>query len=102
MFFVDNLLVQIHFIVGMIWWTGLAPCEREFPFPGSLISSFLVEGFQGCRAGTLLQVYPSPKPSTSGRLHAPLSPATTLCAAREALKVLKPLSLPSPTDPTTR
>jgi len=26
----------------MIWWTGLAPWEFEFPFPGSLISTFLV------------------------------------------------------------
>jgi len=25
----------------MIWWTGLAPWEFEFPFPGSLISTFL-------------------------------------------------------------
>ena len=23
------------------WWTGLAPWEFEFPFPGSLISTFL-------------------------------------------------------------
>ena len=34
-FFVDNLLVQIHFIVGMIRWTGLARWEFEFPFPSS-------------------------------------------------------------------
>ena len=26
----------------MIWWTGLAPSEFEFPFPGGLISTFLV------------------------------------------------------------
>ena len=26
----------------MIWWTGLAPWELELPFPGSLISTFLV------------------------------------------------------------
>jgi hypothetical protein len=25
----------------MIWWTGLAPWEFEFPFPGSRISAFL-------------------------------------------------------------
>jgi len=24
-FFIDNLLVRIHFIIEMIWWTGLAP-----------------------------------------------------------------------------
>ena len=24
-FIIDNLLVRIHFIIYMIWWTGLAP-----------------------------------------------------------------------------
>ena len=41
-FVIDNLLVRIHFIIVMIRWTGLAPWEFEFPFPGSLTSSFLV------------------------------------------------------------
>jgi len=41
-FFIDNLLVRIHFIIMMIRWTGLAPWEFEFPFPGSLIYTFLV------------------------------------------------------------
>ena len=40
-FFIDNLLVRIHFIIVMIWWTGLAPWEFESPFPGSLASTFL-------------------------------------------------------------
>jgi len=40
-FFVDNLLVRIHFIIVMIRWTGLAPWELEFPFPGRLISTFI-------------------------------------------------------------
>ena len=40
-FFIDNLLVRIHFIIGMIRWTGLVPWEFEFPFPGSLTSTFL-------------------------------------------------------------
>ena len=35
-FFIDNLLARIHFIIEIIWWTGLAPWEFEFPFPGSL------------------------------------------------------------------
>ena len=35
-FYVDNLLVRIHFIIEMIRWTGLAPWEFEFSFPGSL------------------------------------------------------------------
>ena len=39
--FIDNLLVRIHFVVKMNWWTGLAPWVFEFPFPGSLISAFL-------------------------------------------------------------
>jgi len=39
--FIDNLLVRIHFIIEMIRWTGLAPWESEFPFPGSLTSTFL-------------------------------------------------------------
>ena len=39
--FMDNILVQIHFIRVMMRWTGLAPLEFEFPFPGSLTSTFL-------------------------------------------------------------
>ena len=31
-FFIDNLLVRIHFIIEMIWWTGLAPWEFLIPF----------------------------------------------------------------------
>ena len=38
---IGNLLVRIHFIFEMIRWTGLAPWEFEFPFPGSLTSTFL-------------------------------------------------------------
>ena len=41
-FCIDNLLVRIHFIIEMIRWTGLAPWEFEFLFPGSLTSTFLV------------------------------------------------------------
>ena len=26
-FFIDNLLVRIHFIIEVIWWTGLAPWD---------------------------------------------------------------------------
>ena len=36
---VDNPLVRIHSVMGMIWWTGLAPWEFKFPVPGSLIST---------------------------------------------------------------
>ena len=37
--FIDNLLVRIHFILEMIWWTGLVLWQFEFPFGGSLIST---------------------------------------------------------------
>jgi len=30
-FFIDNLLVRIHFIIVMIRWTGLAPWELTVP-----------------------------------------------------------------------
>ena len=40
-FFIDNLLVRFHFIIEMIRWTGLASWESEFPFLGSLTSTFL-------------------------------------------------------------
>jgi len=43
-FFIDNLLVRIHFIIVMTRWTGLAPGEFEFSFPGSLTSTFLGQG----------------------------------------------------------
>ena len=34
-FFIDNLLVRVHFIIVMIRWTGLAPPQPfEFLFPG--------------------------------------------------------------------
>jgi len=41
-FFIDNLLVRIHFFIVMIRWNGLASWEFEFPFPGSLTYTFLV------------------------------------------------------------
>ena len=40
-FFIDNLLVRIHFIIVIVRWTGLAPWKFEFPFPGSLTPTFL-------------------------------------------------------------
>ena len=40
-FFIDNQLVRIHFIIETIWLTSLAPWEFGFPFPGSLVSTFL-------------------------------------------------------------
>ena len=52
-FFIDNLLVRVHFIIVMIRWTGLAPWEFEFPFPGSLTSTqTLTPSTQGGGAAT--------------------------------------------------
>ena len=42
-FFIDNLLVRIHFIIVMVRWTGLAPWEFEFPFSGSLTSTEVIK-----------------------------------------------------------
>ena len=50
--FTDNLLVRIHLIIGMIWWTGLAPWVFEFPFPGSFIFTFLEGTYQGSDSGS--------------------------------------------------
>ena len=35
-FFIDNLLVRIHFIIVMIRWTGLAPWKFDFLFQVAL------------------------------------------------------------------
>ena len=55
-FFIDNLLVRIHFIIVMIRWTGLAPWEFEFSFPGSLTSKFSLGRTWG-RGGLVRGVY---------------------------------------------
>ena len=46
-FLIGNLLVRIHFGIVMIRWTGLAPWEFEFPFPGSLTSTFVGDLYNG-------------------------------------------------------
>jgi len=64
-FFIDNF----HFIIVMIRWTGLAPWEFEFPFPGSLTSTFLGYGYVVgivVRLGRLFEVeFPFPGSLTS-------------------------------------
>ena len=42
--FIDNLLVRIHSIIAMMGWTGLAHWEFEFPFQGSLASTWIESG----------------------------------------------------------
>ena len=43
-FFIDNLLVRIHFIVVMIRWTGLAPRAPAAIASSSLLSLQVLEG----------------------------------------------------------
>ena len=40
-FLIESILAQIHCIIVMTRWTGLAPWDFEFPFTGSLTSTFL-------------------------------------------------------------
>ena len=71
-FFIDNLLVRIHLIIVMIRWTGLAPWEFEFPFPGSLTSTFLGSStFCKSQSQTLTPQPPTVNPATS---NLPLTP----------------------------
>ena len=72
-FFFDNLLVRIHLIIEMIWWTGLAAWVFELPFPDSLISTFLVSampflirGGDALRQDARLRHGPPPPPRRSG------------------------------------
>ena len=39
--FYDNILIRIHFIIDIIWWSGLVSWDFEFFFLGSLTSTFL-------------------------------------------------------------
>ena len=68
-FFIDNPLVQIRFIIVMIRWTGLAPWEFEFPFPGSLTPAFLLDFLLLLSAASQrrpIPPRPSPRPSWLG------------------------------------
>ena len=70
-FFIDNPLVRIHFIIEMTWWTGLAPWEFEFPFPGSLTSTFLGRGGPASSGGTARgSTTPGVPPAYEGRCKA--------------------------------
>jgi hypothetical protein len=72
-FFIDNLLVRVKLIIAMMRSTGLALWEFEFPFPGSLTSTFLgyrirLPQISDARLRqekysplTMLQVYPTHK-----------------------------------------
>ena len=51
----------------MIRWTGLAPWEFEFPFPGSLTSTFLADRGPLALAGLLTQLGAVPGTSRQPR-----------------------------------
>ena len=74
-FFIDNLLVRIHYIIVMIKWTGLAPWEFEFPLPGSLTSTFL------CSAQIQLHVRVS-RSNAAQPACTPTAPSQTLVPGR--------------------
>ena len=65
-FFIDNLLARIHSSIVMIRWTGLAPLEFEFPFPGSLKRTVLVQVGFLTTAGDSPCIY---RPSPGGIPH---------------------------------
>ena len=80
--FVDNLLVQIYFIIEKMWWTGLAPWKLEFPVSDSLASTFLVAFFQLLSAASqrrpmppLPLPRPHGQPPKSLRAVAPIDPS---------------------------
>ena len=75
-FFIDNLLVRMHFIIVMIWWTGLAPWEFESPFPDSLTSTSPHTGAKAAADHALAR-------ARKRRLRSSPSPATTRCASRK-------------------
>ena len=48
-FFIDSLLVRIHYIIVMIKWTGLAPWEFEFTDSGARTGASPLEDQLGGR-----------------------------------------------------
>jgi len=56
--------LRIQFIIVMIRWTGLAPWEFEFPFPGSLTSTFLQHDAGGDGRGLRVPLAPKPQSLT--------------------------------------
>ena len=87
-FFVDKLLVRIHFVIMMIRWTGLAPLESKFTFPGSLTSTFLVRFLSSLSAALQRRTMPP--------LSSPRPPRSTNQVIREHLAHKKP---PPPIGP---
>jgi len=56
-FFIDNLLVQIHFIIVMIRWTGLAPWEIRHLLPNHVSGQLLYINVQWFRGGLVFKAH---------------------------------------------
>jgi len=67
--FIDNLLVQIHFIIDTIWWTGLAPWDLKSHLQGILHRVGVLISFDAKGRG-LRKVVAIPPPALP-RLHTP-------------------------------
>ena len=89
--YIDNLLARIHFVIVMISRTGLPPWQFEFPFPGSLTSTFLSQVFpkhiaetppSSCANAGLLQQRWTPDARAQGDAAPVLTPGT--CNRRRA------------------
>ena len=61
---IDNLLVRTHFIIETISWTGLAPWEFEFPFPGAL---YLPSEYAGERERICIELMTSDRKHKASR-----------------------------------
>jgi len=70
-FFIDNLLVQFHLIIEMIWWTGLAPWEFELYVAGR-------------RGGVVSDSLPSGKDVASYQVSVSLSFLRCTCIQRDS------------------
>ena len=69
-FFIDNLLVRIHFTIEMIWWTGLAPWEFGYTFAllEDGVMPFLADTRQTGKCGTSLGGVPREQKMLKGHL----------------------------------
>ena len=100
-FFIDTLLVWIHVIIAMIWWTGLARWEFEFPF-----SAIPYVGLRGLgEASYLLPISPhlsGKPPALVQSQHA--SGHQIECGCATSLKVVHRVSSSrlGPADPSFR
>ena len=66
---IDSLLVHMHSISEMTWWTGLAPWDVEFPFPSIAERCAAAAGVDGSESRP---VQPRFAPHAAGFRRAPV------------------------------